>query len=109
MLRPSRLIALASAALLGLNAAGQQPPALPAINPAAARLEATVGGLDGPGYGVAVGEESGLVVAACEGQTLQYWRKDVQLGVRAADMPGNAVKAHAGPVTAVVHAGTAFA
>src|SRR5206468_2628129 len=65
-------------ALVCLTASfAQQPakPALPPINPAQARADQTLGGLDGPGFAIAYNEEAGILVAACERSTLQYWNK----------------------------------
>jgi WD40 repeat protein len=81
------------------------PPPLPAINPAQARLDVTVGGLDGPGLAVAADEEAGLLVAGCEEGDLGYWHKDVILGVRAAESGPRLFKAHNGPVLALASAG----
>ena len=101
-------------ATLALSAGAQQPapkaPTYPAINPAQARADGIAGGLDGPAFGVAWNEDRGLLVVACENQSLCYWRKDVALGVRSADLPASIVRGgHTGPVTAVVAAGPVFA
>jgi WD40 repeat protein len=103
----SRVISAAALALgLGSFSAvlARQPPAAPTINPASARLDQTLGGLDGPGVAVAYGAESGLLVAACENGSLHYWGKDVALGVRGGDRTPRALKGHKGPLTAVVGA-----
>lgn len=106
---------LLSGALAWLSAAGaQQPPPkgpmLPAINPALARPDQTATTkLDGPGLGVTWSEEVGLLLAACEGQSLHYWHKDVAMGIRVGDNTVHVLKGHAAPVTAVVAAGTTFA
>ena len=84
-------------------------PAAPPINPAAARLDQTVNGLDGPGFAVAYREEGGLLVVGCEGGTLHYCCKDVVMGVRAGDGAPHAISAHNGPVLSVVACGNLFA
>jgi WD40 repeat protein len=85
----------------------QQPPSpFPAIKPDAARFDQTASSdLDGAAFCVAYSEDSGLLVAGCERQTLHYWDKDIAMGVRAADHSPHVVKAHQGPVLAVVAAG----
>src|SRR5947208_6445426 len=64
-------IAIGSAAC----ASAQPPktPALPPINPAQARLDQTLGGLDGPCYALAVGENAEVLIAAGERGTLLAW------------------------------------
>jgi WD40 repeat protein len=93
---------LVSSATLFLAAAVAQPPAkpptLPPINPAAARLDVTAGGLDGPGFAVAVHEPTGMVAAACEEGTIRYWHRDVAIGVRSGDGTPNVLRGHSGPV-----------
>src|SRR6266851_4512927 len=84
-------------------------PSGPAINPATARLDQVLSGLDGPGFGVAYDESSGLLVAVGENGSLQYWRKDVAMGVRGGDRTPQVIKGHKGPVTAVVAASGTFA
>lgn len=76
-----------------------KPPPLPAINPATARLDQTITGLDGPGLAVAANDEAGLVAAGCEHGTIQYWGKGVTLGVRTGERTPNVLRAHQGPVT----------
>ena len=78
-----------------------KPPALPPINPALAHLDQTVGGLDGPGLAVAVKESGDLLAAAGERGTIQFWGKDVSMGIRAADGTPNVLQGHDGPVTAL--------
>ncbi len=95
---------LALAATLGL---GQQPgkgpkePAFPPINPAVARLDQTIGGLDGPGYAIAYSRPLDLLVAACDGGTIQGWKKDVLLGIRTGTGSANELRGHQGPVVAL--------
>ena len=103
----------AAAALVAVgawfSASLAQPPAPPPINPAAARLDQTLNGLDGPGFAVAYREDDGLLVVACEKGTLQYCRKDVVSGVRAGDAAPHSLPAHHGPVLSVVTCGGLFA
>ena len=77
------------------------PPALPAINPAVARLDATLGRLDGPGFALAVNGPNNILAAACEGGTVRYWLRDVIVGVRANEWTSQALAGHRGPVTAL--------
>jgi len=86
--------------------AQQPPPQYPAIKADAARFDQTASSdLDGAGFCIAYSDETGVLVAGCERRTLHYWNKDIAMGVRAADTSANVVKAHAGPVLAVVAAG----
>lgn len=80
----------------------------PAINPAAARLEQTLGGLDGAGVGVAASDGLGLFAAA-EDRALHYWTPDLLLGVRASDGGNFALRGHAGPVVGVAAGGKTVA
>ncbi len=86
-----------------VSAFAQQPAPVPAgpppINPAVARLDSTVNGLDGPGYAVAYNESAGLLAASCERGSVHYWRKDVLFGVRVADGTPNVLKGHDSAVT----------
>lgn len=90
---------LAVAAVTGQQAS--KPPALPPINPAQARLDQTAGGLDGSAFAVAYNESAGILAAACEGGSIQYWNKGVMMGVRVGDATPNVLRGHQGPVTAV--------
>jgi WD40 repeat protein len=69
------------------------PPALPPINPAVARLEQTLGGLEGAGVAI-TSNANGLLLAACEGRALHYWPPDLLLGVRTSDAGGFSLQAH---------------
>src|SRR5262249_174241 len=91
---------------------GQQPakpPDLPPINPAQARLEQTLGGLDGPGFAVAADEESGMLAVGCERGAIAYWDKDVALGVRGGGNAVQALSGHQGPVLALAWRGGVLA
>jgi WD40 repeat protein len=83
----------------------QQPvkaPAFPPINPAQARLDQTINGLDGPGFALAFNEEMGVLAAGCEHGTIQCWQKDVAMGVRAGANTAHVLHGHQGPVLALV-------
>jgi WD40 repeat protein len=94
---------------MGASVALGQPLKLPAINPAAARLDQTLAGLDGPGFALAGSDEAGLLVAVCEKGTLRYWQKDVMLGVRVSDKTPHVIQAHQGPATSAAAAGGTIA
>ncbi len=98
------LLAVVILAGAGFGALGQQPakgPVFPPINPAVARLDKTMGGLDGPGYAIAYGEDMDLLVAGCEGGSIQGWKKDVLLGFRNGTGSANTLSGHLGPVVAL--------
>jgi WD40 repeat protein len=100
------LTVLLAGCLVTCAALAQQPMPmprpLPAINPTLVRPNGQVGGLDGPGLGVAVDEEAGLLIAACENGSLCLWPQDVILGVRGGDFPGAEFKAHEGQILSLV-------
>jgi WD40 repeat protein len=96
---PFRHLAPAAALLAGLAAA--QPAPLPPINPAAARLDATLDGLDGPGFALAVGPRGDTVAAACEEGTVRLWGRDVVRGVRSGARTPDVLRGHGGPVLAL--------
>ena len=105
------LVAVGLVGMLSLVAgvAGQQP-APPGIAPATARLDQTLGGLDGPGFALVHREDGDLVFAACERGTIQYWAKDVWMGVRTGEKTPHVLKGHEGPVIALARAaGTTLA
>jgi len=79
---------------------GQQAP-VPAVAPATARLDQTLGGLDGPGFVLAHREDSDSLFAACERGTIRYWSKDVWAGVRTGTNTPHLLKGHEGPVIAL--------
>jgi WD40 repeat protein len=74
---------------------------LPPINAAAARLDTTAAGLDGPGFAIAVNNRAGLVAAGCEKGSIHFWQKDVILGVRAGGRTAHVLRGHKGPVLAL--------
>src|SRR6266436_8915319 len=85
--------------LLALTLAPAQQP--PSIAPNLARLDQTLGGLDGPGFALAYDESTGTLAAACEGRSIHYWDKGVVSGVRGGSGTPNVLKEHGGPVTAL--------
>lgn len=86
-----------------------KPPAPPPIAPNLARLSQTFGGLDGPGFALTFSEPEGILEAACERGTIQYWNKGELMGVRVGDGTPNVLHGHQGPVTALAWAGGAAA
>ncbi|MCI0639105.1 MAG: WD40 repeat domain-containing protein [Gemmataceae bacterium] len=84
----------------------QQPaPALPPINPAAARLEQTITGLGGPGFCLAYHPVRDMLVAGCESGTLHAWNKDVLLSIRTGSGTAQVQSAHQGAVVALAWGG----
>ncbi len=108
-----RLLMLVVATAAHLSAAIAQqpakPPPLPPINPALARLDQAIGGLDGPGFAIAYNEETGMLAAACERDTIHCWNKDVAMGVRVGEGTPFVLKGHRGPVTALAWHGPVLA
>jgi WD40 repeat protein len=98
-----------SSTLLLIALAVAQAPAIPTINPAQARLDATLTGLDGPGFAIAADEDSGLLAAGCEQGTIAYWNKDVSMGVRAGTGAVQSLSGHQGPVLALALRGNVLA
>ena len=92
---------LAFALTLVLAQQPPKPPELPAINPAQARLDQTLAGLDGPGFALAADEPSGILAAGCERGTIAYWNKDISLGVRTVANTVQTLSGHQGPVLAL--------
>src|SRR5438105_1242529 len=74
---------------------------LPPINPAQARPDQVIPGLDGPGFSIAASDTGGYLAAGCERGTIHYWTKDVSLGVRSGAFAPSVLKAHEGPVLAL--------
>jgi WD40 repeat protein len=84
----------------------QQPgKPLPSIDPAKAKLDQTMTGLDGPGFAIVYNAQSGTLLAACERGTIQVWKKDVLLGIRSGSGTSNRLSGHQGPVVALVGQG----
>jgi WD40 repeat protein len=91
---------------------GQQPapaPVFPTINPAQAKLDGTLTGLDGPGFAIAGDEDSGYLAAACEHGSIACWPKDVCMGVRAGGGTECLLAGHQGPVPALACRGNVLA
>ena len=101
----------ASAALVavGVWLSASPADAQPAVNPAAARLDGSVNGLDGPGLALACQDDGALVIVGCERGALHYWRKDVVMGVRFGDTAPHTIAAHQGPVLSVAACGVLVA
>jgi len=76
-----------------------KPPPPPAVNPAIAKLDVTVSNLDGPAFGIAVGND--ILAVACEKDTIQIWKKDAVEASRKAPAKPEILKGHQGPVVAV--------
>jgi WD40 repeat protein len=98
-LRP--VLAVAVLAALGPPSPAQQPgkpTALPAVNPAQAKLDQTIEGLDGPGLALAGSASAGLIFAACEDDTIQCWQRDVLLGIRGGSGTCNVLRGHKGAI-----------
>src|SRR5262245_61363526 len=85
---------------------GQQTP-FPPVAPANARLDQTLGGLDGPGFVLAHREDGDSLFAACEQGTIRYWSKDVWVGVRTGANTPHLLKGHEGPVIALARGSAA--
>jgi WD40 repeat protein len=101
---PLLLVTAAWLTFVGRSPGQQAPPkpaALPAINPAQARLDQTLGGLASPASALAYSEQAGILVAGSEQGTLHYWQKGVTLGIRSGDRTPHVLPAHKGPVTAL--------
>lgn len=90
-------------ALLVSQVNAQPPKAsqLPPINPAQARLDQTLGGLDGPCYALAAGEDAEILIAAGERGTLLAWPRSTWMGVRVGEKAPDVAPAHDGPITAL--------
>lgn len=92
--------------LVLLSARAQQPPVkgpmLPPINPALAKADLTVTGLDGPGFAIAYGSEADLIVASCERDTIQAFKKDTLAAFKGGSGKPDLWKGHQGPVRGLV-------
>src|SRR5262245_36966095 len=91
----SLLVLVASTALAQDKGKG---PVFPPINPAIAKLDQPITGLDGPGFSLAYNPNRDILVAGCDKGTLQVWNKDVLLGFRSGSGTGNRLSGHQGPV-----------
>lgn len=86
-----------------------KPPPLPPINPAVARLEQTITGIDGPGWAIAASGDSGMLAAACENDAIHFWHRDTLLGFRTGNNPANTLRGHGSPVAHLVWGGPLLA
>lgn len=96
-----------------LIAAQAQPPAgkgpmFPPINPALAKADITITGLDGPGFALAYGKEADLLVASCEKGTIQAFKKDTIAAFKAGVGKPDIWTGHQGPVRALAWNGGPF-
>jgi len=96
-------LSVACAAIIVAQGSAQPPkaPALPPINPAQARLDQTLGGLDGPCYALVAGENAEILIAAGERGTLLAWPRSTWMGVRVGEKAPDVVPGHDGPITAL--------
>src|SRR5262245_4191740 len=104
MRRLAALIGMVTALCHADTDARAQPPkpaAYPPINPAAARLEQTITGLDGPGFAIAYSETREALLAACAEDTIHLWEKDALLNIRPGSGTANILRGHEGPVLAL--------
>jgi len=93
---------------LGAQPPKDKPPALPPINPASAKLDITIAGLEGPGWDVVAGND--LLVAACESGSILVYKKDVVEAARKGAVKPDVLKTHQGPVVALAwHGGPILA
>ncbi len=76
-------------------------PMFPPINPAIAKLDFTIAGLDGPGFAIAYGPEADLLVVSCENGTLQAFKKDTRAAFKGGAGKVDVWTGHSGPVRAV--------
>ncbi|GEM_PF-1313441 len=76
-----------------------KPPPLPPVNAALAKLDMTLSDLAGPGFSIA--GNSDIVVAACENDTIQIWKRDALDASRKDAPKPQVLKGHQGPVVAV--------
>ncbi|HZZ81966.1 MAG TPA: hypothetical protein VFE62_25935, partial [Gemmataceae bacterium] len=100
-------IAMMLVGSLGIAALSAQQPAgkgpmLPPINPATAKADIVITGLDGPGLAiVAGGGDSELIAAGCENGTIQVFKKDTIAAFKSGKGTPAIWKGHQGPVRAL--------
>src|ERR1017187_9297228 len=75
------------------------------INPSIAKLDINITGLDGPGFGIAYGEEAGLLVVSCEKGTLKAFKKEQIAAFKAGPAKADVWKGHDGPVRGIAWTG----
>jgi WD40 repeat protein len=115
------IIVLGGMSAILISAQAQQPaakkdpkkepakgPVFPTVNPANAKLEITVTGLDGPGFAIAYDGEADLLVAGCENGTLRAFKKDTLAAFKVGTGKPDVWKGHLGPVLAVAWTGGPF-
>jgi WD40 repeat protein len=76
-------------------------PMFPPVNPAVARLDITITGLDGPGFALAYAEPPGLLLAGCERGAILGYKQEAFPSFKTAPGKGEVLKAHDGPVRAL--------
>ncbi len=83
-------------------------PVFPPVNPALAKLDITVVGLDGPGFSIAYSGDVHLLVAGCENGTLQAFKTETLAAFKSGTGKPDVWKGHQGPVLAVAWTGGPF-
>jgi WD40 repeat protein len=78
-----------------------KPPVFPPFNPAIAKLDQTITGLDGPGFCIAYGDTAEVLYVGCEKGTIQSWHKDVLMSIRKGSGTSDVLRGHQGPVLAL--------
>ncbi|MBI1829828.1 MAG: WD40 repeat domain-containing protein [Planctomycetes bacterium] len=73
-------------------------PMFPPINPAIARLDITITGLEGPGFAIAYSSTSDLLVASCENGIIQAFKKEAVAAFKGGTGKAEVMKGHDGPV-----------
>lgn len=97
--------------LLGQQPTPGKPPVLPPINPANAKLEATIEGLDGPGFSITANMAGDLILAGCDRDSIQAFRKDaLDAAFKKGPVKADLWKAHQGAVRCLAwHGGPVMA
>lgn len=91
-----------SAAMLAAQQPAGKGPMAPPINPALAKADITVTGLDGPGFAiVAGGGENPLIAVGCENGTIQVFKKETIAAFKGGVGKPDVWKGHQGPVRAL--------
>ncbi len=75
-------------------------PMFPPVNPALAKADLIVTGLDGPGFAIAYGKEADLIVASCE-RNIQAFKKDTLAAFKGGAGKPEIWKGHEGPVRSI--------
>src|SRR5438552_1056473 len=104
MVRIAAILMLA-VAVRPLPAQAPASPALPAINPAQARLDQTLGGMDGPCYALAAAGGAEFLIVGGENGTLIAWPRSAWMGVRIGGQAPDVSPAHDGPILALAWPG----